>query len=185
MQQVLLPFTFALTGVMARGSPPQFYKPADTAPHTGTIMGWPTPYSIFGDGGGWTYPGVDLAETRQEIANIALAIAKYEPVQMLVRDPKTIRDPRDLDNLRSAKELLGKNENITLVVTPDADSLWMRDTGPLLVETVDGSQLKNTWPSHADAGVGLKPVDTSSRVVGLQLGFNQWGRKLPPSPDSK
>ena len=176
--------TLFLSTVQA-ASAPRFYKPADAAEHVGTFMGWPTRHSIVGNGQGWQYTGAALLETRKEIANIAKAIAKYEPVQMLVRDPKTVTDPKDPDNLKSAKHLLGNEPNVTLIVTPNADSLWMRDTAPLFVYAEADETVKNTWPPHADAGIGLKPLNTESSVVGLDLNFNQWGRKLAPSPDSK
>lgn len=166
-------------------SQPRLYKPADAAKHAGTIMGWPTRQSVFGSGAGWSYPGVDLQETRKEIAGIAKAIAKYEPVQMLVRDPKSVQDPKDPDNLKSAQQLLGSESNVTLVMTDNIDSLWLRDTAPLFVFADNNQMVDNTWPRHADPGIGFKVENTTSNVVGLDLNFNQWGRKLPPSRDSK
>lgn len=158
-----------------------FTYPAETSQHAGTIMTWPTTASIITPK--WTYLGADVQATREELASIVLAIAKYEPVRLFVRDPKTYDQNGDA-GLESAQRLLGNAANVTIHITPNADSLWARDNGAVFVRTADESLVENSWHEHDDPGFGLERVNTSSRVVGMLLGFNQWGRKLPPSPES-
>lgn len=80
--------------------------------------------------------------------------------------------------------LLGDEHNIFITVTPNADSLWARDNGAIFVRSQNGEDINNLWGSHDNPGVGFKRENTSSSVVGMLLSFNQWGRKLPPSPES-
>jgi agmatine deiminase len=63
-----------------------------------------------------------LSEVQRNLASIALTIAKYEPVTMLVR-----RSDWPL-----ARRMMGGK--VDLVVCP-LDDLWMRDTGPVFVVT--------------------------------------------------
>ena len=158
-----------------------FVIPSETSEHAGTIMTWPTTFSIISPD--WPYYGANVSATREELANVARAIAKYEPVQLFVRDPKTYNLNGD-SGFESAQSLLGNEPNIHITVTANADSLWARDNGAIFVRTRDGQTVDNTWGSHDNPGVGLKRVDTSSKVVGMLLSFNQWGRKLPPTPES-
>lgn len=60
-----------------------------------------------------------LPEVQRNLANIALAIAQYEPVSMRVRQ----------SDLSTAKRLMGSK--VELIACP-LDDLWMRDTGPVL-----------------------------------------------------
>lgn len=67
--------------------------------------------------------GADLLpEVRRNLASIAQAIARYEPVSMLVRP----------EEIELARGLLGPN--IDIVQAP-LDDLWMRDTGPVFVKS--------------------------------------------------
>ena len=131
----------------------------------------------------WPYFGANVDSTREELANIARTIAKYEPVQLFVRDPKTYTLNGD-SGYESAFRLLGNDQNIHINVTPNADSLWARDNGAVFVRSRNGEQVSNLWGPHDDPGVGFKCESTSSSVVGILLNFNQWGGKLPPSPES-
>ncbi len=63
-----------------------------------------------------------LPEVRRSLVTAAQAIARFEPVSMLVR-------PEELD---LAKGLFGSS-NVDLVVC-DVDDLWIRDTGPVFVK---------------------------------------------------
>lgn len=68
-----------------------------------------------------------LPEVQRNLANIALTIAEYEPVSMLVRQ----------SDLAIAKSLMGSK--IDLIVCP-LDDLWMRDTGPVFVVNEEGKK---------------------------------------------
>ena len=92
-----------------------WWMPAEEAPHECTWMCLP------GRGDVW---GPYLDETRRTIADIALAVAEFEPVRMLVR-------PDDLD---LAANLVGTD--VELIDAP-VDDLWARDTLPLFL--VDGA----------------------------------------------
>ena len=63
-----------------------------------------------------------LPQVRSDLATIAVTIARFEPVSMLVRPAER----------RIAESLLGDAKNITLLDCP-LDDLWIRDTGPCFV----------------------------------------------------
>ncbi|KAK4501963.1 hypothetical protein PRZ48_007773 [Zasmidium cellare] len=157
--------------------------PAETDVQTGTIMAWPTAHSV----GDEKYPatGSEIRKTRQEVAEIAKAIAKHQPVEIFVRDPKLGEPARGFPdtNLSSAKEMLGRVKNMTLHVTQNVHSLWARDTGPVFVQSLHGP-VRNTWGRSDDPGMGFSRKNTASETVGLLLNYNNWGRKLPPNVDA-
>jgi agmatine deiminase len=68
-----------------------------------------------------------LPIVQDNLALVALTIAKYEPVSMLVR-------PGDVG---IAREKIGSNPNVELI-TAELDDLWMRDTGPVFVVSEEG-----------------------------------------------
>ena len=86
--------------------------PDESWPHLRTWMAFGASRAVWG--------ARLLPEVQRNLANIALTIARYEPVAMLVR-------PSDLP---IAKKLMGTA--IDLLVCP-MDDLWMRDTGPVFV----------------------------------------------------
>ena len=61
-----------------------------------------------------------LPRVQSDLARIARTIAKYEPVQMLVRT----------NEMPIARRLLG---SVARLVEADLDDLWVRDTGPSFV----------------------------------------------------
>lgn len=83
--------------------------------HARTVMTWPTAL-IWGE---------DIDYVREDIANIARAIAEFEPVVMLA-------SPSDVED--AAYECGSAVEVIELAV----DDLWARDTVPVFVEGVNG-----------------------------------------------
>lgn len=83
--------------------------------HAFTVMSWPTAL-IWGE---------DIADVREDIANIARAIAEFEPVVMLA-------SPADVDDASSACG------SAVEVVELAVDDLWARDTVPVFVEGVGG-----------------------------------------------
>ncbi|GAB4587809.1 agmatine deiminase family protein [Nocardia sp. IFM 10818] len=86
--------------------------PDEAARHQRTWMAFGASAKIWGD--------ELLPAVRRDLAAIAQAIARFEPVSMLVR-------PGEMD---LARNLLGPN--IELVETP-MDDLWLRDSGPVFV----------------------------------------------------
>mmetsp|Transcript_23936 Transcript_23936/g.66449 ORF Transcript_23936/g.66449 Transcript_23936/m.66449 type:complete len:375 (+) Transcript_23936:214-1338(+) len=96
--------------------------PDEAEPHECTWM------SFVAKGGIWgrkRVPGVWA-----DLANIARAIATYEPVRILV----------DRGSKSKARQLLGGVDNVELI---DArlDDLWMRDSGPVFVKDTETQKL--------------------------------------------
>ncbi|WP_405020577.1 agmatine deiminase family protein [Kitasatospora sp. NBC_00070] len=101
-------------GSSAAGSPsaaPTFAMPAESRPHTRTFMAWPASEQVWGD---------QLPAVRGDIAQVAQAVARFEPVVLMARPEQSAQ----------ARHLCGSSvEVIDLAV----DDLWARDTGPTFV----------------------------------------------------
>ncbi|GAB2719490.1 agmatine deiminase family protein [Kitasatospora kifunensis] len=90
--------------------------PAEWLPHVRTFMAWPALEEVWGS---------QLPAVRQDIANVAKAVAGFEPVVMMARP----------DQADQAQQLCGSSvEVIELTV----DDLWARDTGPTFVTGPQG-----------------------------------------------
>jgi agmatine deiminase len=81
--------------------------PAEETTHERTWMCWPSSQDIWGNG---------LAEVQHAIVAIAAAVARFEPVSLLVRPEEQAR-------------VAGLLPSVTLVEAP-VDDLWARDTLP-------------------------------------------------------
>ncbi|PCE23423.1 agmatine deiminase [Paraburkholderia acidicola] len=102
---------------VARAAGDAWHMPDEGAAHAATWMAFGVSEDIWGD---------DMVPVvRQNLANIAKAIAAHEPLNMLVRE-----EDHDV-----AARLCGPSVN--LVVQP-IDDLWMRDTGPVFVKGQSG-----------------------------------------------
>ena len=97
-----------------------WFMPDESEPHRRTWMAFGASEEIWGR--------MLLPEVQSNLANIALAISKYEPVSMLVRE----------SDLATAKRLMGTE--VELIVC-QIDDLWMRDTGPVFVVTESGQKM--------------------------------------------
>ena len=95
-----------------------------------------------------------LPEVQRNLATIALTIARYEPVSMLVRQ----------EDLPVARKLMG--DKVDLIVFP-LDDLWMRDTGPVFV--VNEKAKKPGW-------ISISTVGAKSR---LSAAMPRWLRLWP------
>ncbi|NVO58068.1 agmatine deiminase family protein [Rhodobacteraceae bacterium B1Z28] len=123
-------------------------------------MAWPLSERTF---------GTRLGEARQEYADVAHAIAAFEPVRMLY----------DPDNCSGVEALEGV-PNITLAECPLNDS-WVRDTGPTFVLDTDGNLAGvdwafdgwgADWPTDKDAGIASQITALSgAKRVQLQMIF--------------
>ena len=96
-----------------------WFMPDESDPHERTWMAFGASREIWGK--------ELLAEVQRNLAAIALTIAKYEPVSMLVRQ----------SDLPLAKQLMGSK--VELIVC-QLDDLWMRDTGPVFIMTENGDK---------------------------------------------
>lgn len=90
-----------------------FYVPAEEMPHDWTFMQWPVSRRVYSDR--WS-----LGQVQQTIADIANAIAEFEPVVMLA----------DATHHGAARRML--SEAVALWDIPTED-LWARDSGPIFV----------------------------------------------------
>ena len=101
--------------------------PPEWERHERTWMSFPTPNDTFGERG-----SESLERARDACAEVALAVARYEPVVMVM-------DPADEADARAR---LG--ENVTYFAAP-LDDAWMRDSGPTFVRTADGELAAVNW----------------------------------------
>ncbi len=91
-----------------------------------------------------------LPQVQRDLATIALAIARYEPVSMLVR-------PADM---AVAQRLMGSQ--VALWPCP-VDDLWMRDTGPVFVRTEQGGVAGIDF--NFNGWGGKQPFDQDAQVA--------------------
>ncbi len=99
------------------------FMPAEWAPHRRCWMAWPCREELWGD---------RLEAARQVTAEIAKAIAGFEPVTMLARPDLT------------ASASLGCGPGIAVLPMPQDDS-WTRDTGPTFVIGSGGRLAGIAW----------------------------------------
>ncbi len=120
-----------------------YYMPGEWVPHTCCWMAWPCREGLWAD---------DEA-TMQDYANVANAIARFEPVNMLVPPHK----------LESAGRLLGENVKIVEMLIDDS---WARDSGPNFL--VGGPKLAgSSWTFNAWGGK-YDPYDQDA-LMGEQI----------------
>ncbi|MFL7026876.1 agmatine deiminase family protein [Enterovibrio norvegicus] len=112
---VTLPLACHLGATTARAS--GWLMPDEAAPHARTWMVFGANKDIWGRR---LFPGV-----QENLANIALTIAEYEPVSMLVRQCDMAR----------AYALMGDRVDF---IESNMNDLWARDTAPLFVESSMG-----------------------------------------------
>lgn len=100
-----------------------FRMPADWARHTRCWMAWPCREALWGDG---------LDAARRDVAEVAQAIARFEPVTMIVRPDLT------------AGVSLYIGQGVSVLPMPQDDS-WARDTGPAFLVDGKGGLAAVTW----------------------------------------
>ncbi|MCX5129798.1 agmatine deiminase family protein [Streptomyces sp. NBC_00347] len=99
----------------AAGSATALRMPAEEDRHVRTFMAWPALSSVWGN---------SLGAVRRDIAKVAYAISRYEPVVLLAR-PSQAAD---------ARYLCGSGAYYGIDVIEIAnDDLWIRDFGPTFV----------------------------------------------------
>ncbi len=107
-----------------------FRMPAEWELHACCWMGWPHNPAYWQG---------DLRETQQAYANVANAIADFEPVRLLVHP----------DDVQTARPFLSSAIEIVGMVT---DQAWLRDTGPNFLVNADGDLAGSTWQFNAWGG---------------------------------
>ncbi|MFI8387065.1 agmatine/peptidylarginine deiminase [Streptomyces sp. NPDC085540] len=124
----------------------EFRMPAEWSQHDGCLMAWPTREDLWGS---------VLTDVKEEYANVARAIAAFEPVTM-VAPPGFGEDARTLCG-----------DGVTVIELPLDDS-WFRDSAPLFVLDGNGNRAGvdfrfNAW------GRKHHPFDADDRISGLLL----------------
>jgi agmatine deiminase len=100
-----------------------WFMPAEWWPHARCWMAWPTREELWDD---------LLEPAKREVAAVARAIAKFEPVCM-------IASPASADEAAQAC-----GSKIEVVALPINDC-WARDTGPTFLVNSDGGCVGTTW----------------------------------------
>jgi len=106
-----------------------FRMPAEWAPHARTWMMWPSRAQVWDD----------METTCRNYADVAHAIATFEPLTMLVRPEDTT----------AARDMLGSD--IALLDCPIDDS-WARDAGPCFLTDAHGARAGAVFRFNAWGG---------------------------------
>jgi len=117
-----------------------FFMPAEWAPHSCCWMAWPCRAGLW----------EDPAAVAREYADVANAIARFEPVNMLVPPGRR----------QEASALLA--EEVSLIEMPIDDS-WARDSGPNFLVNTEGELAGSTWTFNAWGGK-YEPCDQDARM---------------------
>jgi agmatine deiminase len=122
-----------------------YRMPAEWEPHLATYLVWPHNRD--------TWPGkFDLIPP--VYARMAAAVAKFEPIRVLVRDKAEMETARAA--IGAALGDLAPIAHVEMLSIATNDS-WIRDHGPIFVNRI-------------------APTDTPQQIA-LDFGFNSWGEK--------
>jgi agmatine deiminase len=129
-----------------------WFIPDESEPHERTWMAFGASREIWGKR--------LLPEVQSNLATIALTIARYEPVSMLVRQ----------SDLPLAQQLMGSS--VELIVCP-LDDLWIRDSGPVFVVTENGDKAAvdfnfNGWGEKQDCEQDAEVASFVARRAGVR-----------------
>ena len=134
-----------------------FYMPAEWVEHSCCWMAWPCREGFWANQEG----------TQRTYANVANAIARFEPVKMLA----------PADNLEAARALLNDGVEILEMVIDDS---WARDSGPNFLVNAAGELAGSNWEFNA-WGDKYRPYDQDalmgSRILEL-AGVREYPSKL-------
>ena len=123
-----------------------FFMPAEWAPHRRCWMAWPCNEAVWGD---------RLQAARELYADIAAAIAAFEPVTMIVRP-----------DLVTSASLVAPRE-VTILPMAQSDS-WTRDTGPTFLVDGKGGLAGVDWQFNGWGGV-YPEFEEDGRMAGRIL----------------
>ncbi len=126
-------------------SPFSWRMPAETAPHERTWMAWPSSGYTLGD------TAEEVASARHTWAAVANAVARFEPVTLVV-------DPSDVSVARSHVD-----GGVEIVEAP-LDDAWMRDIGPTFVVGDDGSLGAVDWVFNGWGAQSWATWDKDARI---------------------
>ncbi|NVZ70682.1 agmatine deiminase family protein [Pseudomonas costantinii] len=138
-----------------------WWMPAEWSRHAATWMVWPHNQALWEST--W---GVTLAQVQQDFARVANAIARFEPVKMIV-DPSAVA---------IANALCGPG--IELIEQAVNDS-WCRDSGPTFICHPQHGEAGVSWRFNAWGGKSAHDLDESlARRVLNHLGLECFGTPL-------
>jgi|HubBroStandDraft_6_1064221.scaffolds.fasta_scaffold00041_15 agmatine deiminase len=143
----LLGSAFGPAEATEASSPPAaqgWYMSAEGAPHKRCWMAWPAGQDIWGK---------QLEMVRGDIATIAQAISRFEPVVVAVRP----------NQKAEAQRLCGPTVDCFEVMI---DDLWARDTGPSFLVRSQGGLAGSTWNFN---GWGNKQVHSNDAKLANQI----------------
>ncbi|MFB7668758.1 agmatine/peptidylarginine deiminase [Kitasatospora sp. NPDC056138] len=123
-----------------------FKMPAEWTEHEACLMAWPTRVELWGE---------TFEEVKREYAQVARAIAEFEPVTMVARPGQG----------EEARALCG--EAVEVVELPLDDS-WFRDSGPIFVLGPDGERAGVDFRFNAWGGKH-HPYDSDDRIAAALL----------------
>ncbi len=133
------------------------YMPGEWAEHSCCWMAWPCREGLWGN----------AEATQRAYANVATAIARFEPVKMLAPTLK----------LETARALLNDSVEIFEISIDDS---WARDSGPNFLINAAGERAGSTWEFNAWGGK-YDPYDQDalmgSRILEL-AGVQEYPSKL-------
>lgn len=129
-----------------------FRMPAEEARHAATWMCFPGRSDVWGR---------DLPDVQATIADIGLAVARFEPVRMLARP----------DDVGIADDLVGRDVE---VIEAPVDDLWARDTLPLFLVSDAGDLAAARVRFNGWGGKQVHAGDTTlaglvAEIVGVDL----------------
>lgn len=132
---------------------PDWRMPDEGEPHKRTWMAFGASAAIWGRR--------LLPEVQRNLTTLALTIAQYEPVTMLVR-----ADEYDL-----AYDLVGNDVELLIA---GLDDLWMRDTGPTFVHNGAGARAAvdfnfNGWGEKQEYGQDAMVATLAAKSAGVDL----------------
>ena len=125
-------------------------RPGEFEPHAKTWMAWPHRKDLY---------GATLPAMQRAYADVARAIAQFEPVSMVAHP----------DHTKSARAQLGAD--IEIVALP-IDDCWIRDSGPTFLKREDGGLSGVSWRFNA-WGRKHEPYDADDALAGRVLAYEE------------
>lgn len=119
--------------------------PAEWAPHERTLMAWPCRRELWGS---------QLAAAKAQYADVANAIAAFEPVTMVAADAADAAEAR-----------AALTAGVDVVELP-ADDSWLRDNGPAFVLSEDGARRMGICFEFNAWGEKFQPYDRDRALAG-------------------
>ncbi|MBE3603958.1 agmatine deiminase family protein [bacterium] len=126
-----------------------YRMPAEWEPHLATYLVWPHNLD--------TWPG-KFEPIPEIFAQMAAALAAFEPVRILVNDETAAAEARRLIESAPVETASVRLDRIEFAIIPTNDS-WIRDHGPIFVNR------------------GLEAPSAGPAQIALDWRFNSWGEK--------